>query len=460
MKESINEQVFRLQVLSALVNRMGLASQLTNQSFGGNRNLYEALGYPKELSFVDFYARYKRQDIAKAIIDRPVNATWQGSFNLQETKDANETPAEKAWQTMFDDFKLKSIFTRLDKLTGLGQYGILMFGMSDVHNKEDWKKSVKVGSKLLYLRPFSQNSVKISEYEKDPNNRRFGKPKTYTITMQQTEDGTEEELKVHYSRVLHVVDGILESEIEGTPRLEAVFNRLMDLEKIVGGDSEMFWKGARPGYTGKLDKEYTLSPEEEEKLKAQLDEYEHNLRRFLVNEGIDYKALAQQIADPSNHVDIQLQMISAETGIPKRILTGSERAQLSSTQDLTEWKTFVTGRRESYAEPMILRPFIDKCIELKIIPKPVEKYSIAWDDLFALSEKEKVDIGKSRTEALKAYTESPLAGQTIPPDAFIKYFLGLNDNQMEQIKEMQDAQVAAEPPISPEEQAIIDKQKK
>ena len=456
MKESLNNQIVRLQVLSTLVSRMGFAAQLTGQAFEGQRNLYEALGYPTELTFADYYARYKRQDIAKAIIDRPVKATWQGDFKLQETNDEKETPTEKAWKDLFDDFRLKNILIRLDKLTGLGKFGILLFGLSDIHVVDDWKTPAARNAKLLYLRPFSEGSVTISQYETDPNNKRYGKPKLYSITLQQTEEGRQLQLKVHFSRVLHVVDDILESDIEGSPRLESVFNRLMDLEKIVGGDSEIFWKGARPGYTGKVDPDYQLSEEQEEKLKEQLDEYEHNLRRFLVNEGVDYKALTQQIADPVNHVDIQLQMISAQTGIPKRILTGSERAHLSSTQDVAEWKTYISSRREHYAEPMVLRPFIDKCIELGILPKPKDRYSIAWDDLFALSEKEKVEIGKSRTEALRAYTANVLAGQTIPPEAFIKYFLGLDDEQMELIKEMQDAQVAEESPITPTEQKIID----
>jgi hypothetical protein len=127
-------------------------------------------------------------------------------------------------------------------------------------------------------------------------------------------------ITVHYSRVVHIVDDIVESEIEGSPRLEAVFNRLMDLEKLVGGDAEMFWRGARPGYSGVAGKDYQVTDATMTDLKDQVDEFEHNLRRILISEGIDLKALAQQIADPATHVDVQIQMIAAATGIPKRVL--------------------------------------------------------------------------------------------------------------------------------------------
>ena len=126
---------------------------------------------------------------------------------------------------------------------------------------------------------------------------------------------------------------MLEDEVNGLPRLEAVFNRLLDLEKIVGGSAEMFWRGARPGFQGIVSEGYNMTDEDIDELQKQLDEYEHGLRRFLINRGVSLDALAQQVSDPRNHVDVQLQMISAITGIPRRILTGSERGELASTED-------------------------------------------------------------------------------------------------------------------------------
>lgn len=60
---------------SQLVARQMLAAGLGVQQYDGERNLYQALGYPLYLTFEDYLARYTRQDIAKAIIDRPVKAT-------------------------------------------------------------------------------------------------------------------------------------------------------------------------------------------------------------------------------------------------------------------------------------------------------------------------------------------------------------------------------------------------
>jgi len=48
------------------------------KSVGGfARDVYEALGYIKEPSYSDYYSLYQRQDIAKPIINAPVDHSWR-----------------------------------------------------------------------------------------------------------------------------------------------------------------------------------------------------------------------------------------------------------------------------------------------------------------------------------------------------------------------------------------------
>ena len=423
--------------MSIALNRVLLAQRLGLQQYDGDRDMYQALGYKKEIKFQDYLDCYLRQDIAKAIIDRPVKATWQGNLELIESNVAKDTPFEKAWKEMDKKLGVKSILTRLDRLTGIGKYGVLLLGFDDVKKKEQYILPVKEGRrKLVYMKPLSETSVHIDTYDKDPASERYGLPELYSVDVVETIDGASSTIRIHYSRVLHIVDNALESEVEGTPRLQAVFNRLMDLEKVVGGDAEMYWRGARPGYQGLVDKDYTATDAFKTALKDQLDEYEHNVRRILTLEGIELKALAQQIADPSPHVNSLIELISAETGIPKRVLMGSERGELASSEDRSSWLSYVQARREDFAEPKIIRPLVDKLIEVGVLPKPGEEYTIKWIDLFSVSEKDRVDIGKGRAIALSEYAKNPIAIEVIPPDAFMQFFLGLDTEQITLINAM------------------------
>ena len=432
---------------SEIISRANLAANL-GQQFGGNRDLYKSLGYPKILNWEDYWGQYSRQDIAKAIIDRPVKATWQGQLELIESEDADKTAFEQAWYDLNKKFKLRSLLSRVDRLTGIGRYGVLLLGLDDVKKREDFINPVKDGKrKLMYVKPFGENSAKIDTYENDPSNARYGMPKIYTVEVADvTGDlASTSTIKIHYTRVLHILEDHLESEVMGIPRLEAVYNRLMDIEKLVGGDAEMFWKGARPGYQGMVDKDYTMTTTTKEDLKDQIDEFDNNLRRILVNEGVELKALAQQIADPHNHFDIQLTCISAVTGIPKRILSGSERGELASTQDSGEWKTYVQSRREDHAEPHIVRLFADRLIELGILPTPESgDYQVDWLDLFSISEKERVEIGKARANAIREYTTNPGAEAIMPPRAFLEFCLGLSQAQIDLVMKMIDEGLSEE----------------
>lgn len=376
-----------------------------------------------------------------------MKASWKGDIEVIETVDTKKTKFEKAWAKIYTDLGLKQVFMRADRITGLGRYSVMLLGLNDVRNEAGFAKPVSKTKRLrlLYVKPLSEISATIQSYETNQTNKRYGKPLFYEVkivendvsnTANSVKQGSvSKTLKVHYTRIVHITEDILESEVFGTPRLEAIYNRLIDLEKVIGGDGEMYWRGARPGYVGKVDPEYEMGAEARKALKEQIEEFEHNLKRVLVNEGVDYKSLAQQISDPTSHVDVVIQMISAVTGIPKRILVGSERGELSSAQDKQEWISYVTGRREEQNEPYILRPFIDTLIALGVVPTPKnDEYHVIWDKLFSLSDKEKIEVGKQRAISLKEYSTNPAAQYLIPYDTFLQHLMGFDPIQIETIK--------------------------
>ncbi|MEA3223997.1 MAG: DUF1073 domain-containing protein [Thermodesulfobacteriota bacterium] len=379
--------------------------------------------------------------MARAVIDKPVDASWQGGFHIEEGMKEEETALEKAWKDLSKnrDLNIISKLKRLDKLIGIGEYAVLLFGLSDAKTRLDFANPTINKAELLYLRPLGENNAVIDTLEEDTSNSRYGLPLYYSATL--GDENIDVSFRVHYTRILHVAGDVLEGTIKGQSRLASIYNRLIDLEKLVGGSAEMFWRGARPGYQGKVDQDYTLGDTEEDELQDQLDEYEHNLRRFLISRGIDISAMETQISDPSKHVDVQVQMISAQTGIPKRILTGSERGELSSSQDIASWNALVEGRRSGFVENEIIRPFLDMCMRFGVLPpaKQPNDFSVVWNQpMFEQSAKEKAEVGKIRATALKEYASQPMAESIVPPDAFYKYFLGLTEEQVDVIKDIQE----------------------
>jgi hypothetical protein len=438
------------QIVTEILNRQGLGRRMGFQ-YGDKRRVYKALGYPDEndLTFEYYYNKYDRQDIAKAVIDRPCDATWRGKIHIKEEgKSISESEFNKQWKILNRKLNLKNRLNKVDKLCELGRYSILLLGLDDVKKIEDFKNPVAGGTrKLLYVKQVAETEAMVQKWETNPKDPRYGMPVIYQISSGTIQNSTGvtttaiQEYKtilVHHSRVLHYVTGNLTSEIYGVSKLKPIINRLVDLEKLLGGDAEMYWRGARPGYTATAKEDYEMGTEEEENFQAELDKYEHDLRRFILSKGMDIKALETQISDPSAHVDTQLQAISAQTGIPKRILIGSERGELASSQDRDQWKELILTRQEEHAEPTILRPFIDRLIEYKVLPD-LGEYTIVWGDAFAPSDADKAKIGKDRAGALKDYVDSPVASIVMPPGHALKHLLGLSDELVEEIvKEVGD----------------------
>ena len=446
-----------ITALSTLLTRIGYGTGLGYQ-YGTDRDLYEVLGYPLVITPTEYAAKYERMDIAKAIINRPVEATWRGGVRLSDGKDEEETEFERAWLTMDSDLGLVSRFARLDKLAGLGEYGVMLLGFDDVADLPDWVNPVQGGRKLLYVKPLTQSHAQIDLWETDVSSERYGLPLVYNVSM--TTPGTQEStitLRAHWTRCIHVADGLTESEVHGTPRLKAVWNRLMDLEKIVGGSGEMFWRNARPGYAGKLDPEFSMSTADQADLQDQADEFNHNLQRILITKGVELKAMTQPVADPTASVDVQIQMISAETGIPKRILTGSERGELASSEDRNNWFDLIQGRREEFAGPVMVRPFVERMIEFDALPDGGSEWTVEWEDLYAPSDKQKAEVGKVRTEAMSKYVSSGVEA-LIQPDQFLELVIGMDKKQVEEIKVEREQWEKEEEAQALEDQKVIDEE--
>ena len=88
--------------------------------------------------------------------------------------------------------------------------------------------------------------------------------------------------------------------------------------------------------------------------------------------------------EPNNNggngaADLYLKLISATTRIPVRILTGSERGQLASSQDDENWADVISARQEQHVGPALLMPVINRLIWLGVLPEPTNTaVSIRW----------------------------------------------------------------------------------
>ena len=420
-----NEQN-EIKVLSEVVRRLSYLSGL-GQSFGGKRDLYAECGFPKLLTYQDFYNRYRRQGVAKTVVDIFPKMTWRMWPEIKDMEKAGVSEFEMAWKTLCKSKKLFYYIPKADRLSGIGQFGILVMGFNDGATLD---KPVEKASELLYLQAYPEGNVSISKYNQDSKSSRYGLPELYQVSITSADGITTTTKSIHWTRVLHLAEDCESSEVFGTPRMESVFNDLMSLEQLIGGGSEMFWKGAFPGYNFKIDANAETSNQSLSVVKEEIEKLMHGLQRYIRTKGITAESLAQQISDPTNLIDAILTSISVSKRIPKRILEGSERGELASTQDKDNWLDQIVERQINYAEPFILRPFIDTLIRYQVLPAPIGgKYDVVWPSLYEADELRKADVALKKTQALAAYSGAVGIESIIPVKSYLTRVLGFSDEE-------------------------------
>ena len=253
------------------------------------------------------------------------------------------------------------------------QYYGVQFGPSE---QASTKPSTKKLS-LLFLRPFDESLVQIVRYEWNINNPRFGMPVMYRITLN---DPREQHsgiglpmatVFVHWSRVIHFADNLNSSEIFGSPRMQSVLNRLLDLQKIYGASAEGYWQAAFTGLS--LETHPQLGGDVEidsASVKDQLENYMNSLQRYLALTGMSAHTLAPTVSDPTSQIQVHLEAICIQLNIPVRVFKGSERGELASSQDDASWNDRLKARQNGYITPRIIVPFVDRLISVGVLPVP------------------------------------------------------------------------------------------
>lgn len=462
---------------SAVLDRMALAGQL-GVSFGGKRDIYTAAGYDKSITFEQYLARYLRGDVGRRVVDIYADHTWRKGVEVLDGAShedaADNTPFVEAWRVLASSGKASGAETRmgvlhylhrLDRLAGIGSYAVLLLGVADGKELSEPAEANSLSGPdgLIYTSVFHEGAAKVERYVTDRGDVRMGLPEMYQLTVRDSSGG-QATVRAHWTRCIHVADGALTEDDAGLPRLQAPWNRLIDLDKVSAATGEAAYQLMNPGFVLTTKDGYSVvgvpadetDPEavaraeaEEAAVEDQLDEFTHGFRRWLQLQGMDITELAGDLKDPTPSGNFLLRLVSAATGIPVRLLTGSERGELASTQDDDNWNDVIGARQQNFAGPAVLAPVLNRLIWLGALPAPSSgEFCFYWPPLSERSRTESADVAEKSAQALSAI------GAVVDPQAFVEAFLpdlAADAVSAAPVAEpVEDAGAAVEPPAEAE----------
>lgn len=399
--------------------------------------LFDLLNYPAtyELTYHAFAWMYTRSTFARTIIDKVSGDTWQDAPTIRDTgrrDDDRETDFERGCRKLINGDTLRRGLSHrwfvADQENRIGEYSVLVLTTADDHGgdlTEPLPEDAFTGSladrldSLWHVQVYGEHRVQMSEMVTDVSSRRYGLPEIYEVTPDEGETQSED---VHHSRVIHLAEGARTNDLYGESALLPVFNRLEDIERLLGGSSEMFWQGAFPGLVASppilqdADGGDVLADFEgsKESLNEQVEEYRQTLNRVIAT-GAEIETLDPNIESPAEHIDVQLQAISAGTSptIPKKMLVGKETGERASSEDRNTYHEGIRSRRKNFAESQVVRPTIDLLVRAGVIPEPEGgDYVVEWPPLDPPTKDEMA----SRRDTMASAIQKAADAATVAPE--------------------------------------------
>ncbi|MDX7999363.1 DUF1073 domain-containing protein [Xenorhabdus sp. Reich] len=376
-------------------------------------NIYTEFGYPERLTFREYYNAYERNPVAHAAVHRLLDGCWQDNPTIIDGEEKKESDATSAWETKVTKL-LKPLWSKIkdaDRRNMVSHYSALLI---QVRDNQSWHQpvDVKVVSRLkekalVNLIPVWEPQLTVAEWDTDINSETYGEPKMFNFDERpigQVEmQGPAKQLTIHHSRVIILCEGAESGDIfSGTPLLRAGYNKLLDVEKVSGGSSEGFLKNASRQIGVEFDKETSISELSQLAIEAgyknlgeALEDKIHKLNRgtdsAAVMQAGKLNVLSVAPGDPTPTWEVTSREFCASVQIPFTVLFGTQTGKLAGDKDDATWKVRLNGRRWGFLTQYVTR-LIQRLWEVGIIEPPSSgEVTIAWSDMLAASEQEKID---------------------------------------------------------------------
>ena len=381
-------------------------------------NIYIDFGYPAQIKFSQFWNMYRRFGIAKNSVELPVNTGWITPPTI-EGFEAFNSEVEKLNNRIKVWIRIKG----LDIRQRVGRYAGMFMRVRD-GKTPDWPIDGMLSGEaaLMDMVPLYESQLEVISSDDDPNSETFGQPVMLQFRQSVEGDRNEETnntIAIHASRIVFAAEGADDGSIYGIPALEAIFNSLMDLRKVIGGGAEGFYKNAAQNIVFDLkDGASAVSYKDKlDKFNEQYDEFSRNrMRRAMWTPGMETTTLESSLINPKEFFNIALNDAAAGSvpPIPATILIGQQTGRLASNEDSRHFLSGVQSRRENFQTGLV-RDVFDWLIKFGILP--ASEYEVEWDDLLARSDSEKLDnadkMATINEKAFKSGGELPFNGEEI-----------------------------------------------
>ena len=408
--------------------------------------------YKEVINYENLRLFYDRIGLANKIVNIYPEFIWSNEIEIrEEDKELDKDVLSDQFKQLFLRSKLKIINTlkHIDIMLGYSRYAVMFLGFKNESKLEDPVKGKKNINDLLFVRAYDEKSCSFGEgdIEWKAENPRYGLPKRYHLKIMN--DQKTRGFEVHHSRIIHFSDGNIENELYGIPRLRHIYNDLENLVKISGAACESIYLnglGALSVNSEMPFEDFAVSKQAfDEYVKSIIDnavDFFKNKYKVFVSNQASVTPFHFPLINPKETYEMLIQIIAGAVGIPMRILLGTERGELASSQDAAFFIGNVKRRQRGFCERDMLRVVIDRFMELGIFVESTN-YNVLWGDLVTQKDQERVAIIKQIIDTMDIIARNPSIGDIVNIEEICqKLGIECNEGNIDNIKDELDRQTA------------------
>jgi len=442
-KKRLEEVKDRLLAVNSLTVQLRdqLYSNNNGVSHNGKRSTYDVYGYPKRYSFELGYSIIRREGVGNRVARGIAASCWRDGFVIRE-KRVEEELGEVVLCDELTELRKKGLFKafeRADTLARIGDFSVLFVGVPDgLDFQEPVGKVRGDGLQSIYFRPFAYDGVQIARYDMDIESPRYGMPELYQLQVMGRGDTDKTQstksILAHHTRVVHLAEGLLDSDIEGVCAIEPIYNRLLDLDKATGGSAEAYFRNARGKVAFEVDPAFSADLLADDKAKKSLEDagsrFINDWQDQIFAVGSKVKAIDTIHNTPLDTIKTILWSISGHTGIPVRVLTGEGAGQLAGSEDRLAYGSIISDRQKHVCGGWAY-DLLDILQTAGILQLP-EGYEIEFPLEEPLNQMDEADLGNKRADTLRLLTEaaSSVGGDAVDLKSALMA-VGLQDVEIE-----------------------------
>ena len=423
---------------------------------GTKKDINLECDYPSRSSFnaLFFKTLYDYVGPATRAVEIFPSETWKATPAVYESNKKRTTGFEQDWYTLTDDAERNPYkwLYQADRDSLISRYGALLIGLDDSNSGSPELPAAPVVNgviqpvsekrNVLYFRSFDESNCQILTFDMNRNSRRYGQPETYQISTQQNGDpGTAAiqsgKTTIHWTRMLHVAWKETSHPSYAYPILQNLVPYIWDLRKVGGGSAEMFWQGAFPGISFETMPEMITEGGnvelDEDSVKEQVDRYMRKMAKYIALTGVHANTLAPNISDPTPHFNVAVQGMCMSLNCPVPVFLGQQVGHLASMANKGMWGEAITGRRNGYATPKLIRGLINRLADLGAVRRP-KTVICEWVDANASTDSDKANVALKRAQAFSQFSNSN-ARFMVSPEDFLIEEMGYTDEKAREVIE-------------------------